>query len=423
MKKIFAFAGAALLVASCSKETTEQLQPDARMVSYSAGEIAGQLDQVDLPMPFTNGKTAALSFTLRAVAEPPTVNGVATKATSVTKVGNKVYVTWHTVNGDFGGAVSVYDVSTPGAISYEGRVDFIDTDFHQGTVEGSSFYVVGQRDPNSGAYDHLLVPSNPGASYWNGAIFGRLSLDGTGLLTTTYAELPTSGYAANGLASTGSADMYDFVTGDGTSKIYRINGATMTLTDSTGTFQDGEFMLSAGGNTYGFDGDKAGTNSRLLKYTNGATLNTMDILAGTGGVTAQSVAFSSTSVDRNAMAVDAAGNTYLAMGANGVVKVTSAGATTQAFSTASVGGTAQGVSVDGTNDRLYIAQGEQGLFLADINGGAFTQLGYAEKVYPTSNYKDVTYAPAVAGTGGPENWLFIADGEKGLLLVEEINTP
>ncbi len=408
MKKIFALAGAALIIASCSKETNEALPQDQRIRSYSQNELKGQLEQVDIDMPFINGKTNALSYTLRAVAEPPIINGVNTNATSVTKVGNLVYVTWHTVNTSHGGAISVYDVGTPGAISYQGRVDFIETDFHQGAVEGTSLYLVGQRDRNGGAYDDQLP-------WWGGSIFGKLTLDGSGLLTTTYAEIPTSGFASNGLAAAGS-NVYDIITGDGSSRLYRVDGSTMTITDSsnlaTGVFTDGEFIITDGSNVYALDGDKSGTNSRLISYTTGANLNAMNILAGSGGVTAQSVPFSSTGVERNAMAIDASTNTYLAMGANGVIKVTSGGAVTQHYD--AVGGTSQGVSVDETNARLYIAQGEQGLFVADLTD--MSQVGYSPLIYSNSNYKDVTYAPSA--TAG-ENWLFIADGEKGLLLVEE----
>ena len=179
----------------------------------------------------TKGKATDLTYTLMAVAEPPEVGSTGTTyATSIHKEGSLVYVTWHTKNAPFGGAVSVYDVSTPGAISYISRVDFIDTDFHDGVYynDGANkyFYVVGQRDRNVGAYYNDSV--------WHfGAIFGRITLTGTGDLTSTYSELPLAGHAGNGVALGADYANMQVITGDSASTVYKINGSTMSKIDST----------------------------------------------------------------------------------------------------------------------------------------------------------------------------------------------
>ena len=199
MKRILILASVAILVASCGKDSTQVVGEKNRIKTYSASELTSQIDQRNTPFIFdTKGKATDLTYTLMAVAEPPEVGSTGTTyATSIHKEGSLVYVTWHTKNAPFGGAVSVYDVSTPGAISYISRVDFIDTDFHDGVYynDGANkyFYVVGQRDRNVGAYYNDSV--------WHfGAIFGRITLTGTGDLTSTYSELPLAGHAGNGVA-------------------------------------------------------------------------------------------------------------------------------------------------------------------------------------------------------------------------------
>lgn len=191
----------------------------------------------------------------------------------------------------------------------------------------------------------------------------------------------------------------------------------MTVTDSSTGFQDGEFITTDGTNMYALDGDDVSTDSRVYVYSVGATLNSLNL-----ATVAKSVTATSKNLDRSVIAVDANGNMYCAMGGSGVFRVDNTTfAVTNNYSTSAKGGTSQGISVDNTNGRLYIAQGEQGLFIADFTDPAMAQEAYAEKVYPNSNYKDVTYVAATPGAGGPENWLFIADGERGLLLVEEVN--
>lgn len=395
MKKLAVLASVAVLAVACSKESTQIVESKERIKVYSASELSSQIDQVNQPFTFeTSGKATDLSYTLKAVAEPPLIGGGdLTYATSIHKVGNLVYVTWHTVDTVFGGAVSVYDVSSPEAVSYKGRIDFLDTDFHDGAFynDGAGnnyFYVVGQHDRNNGVYEDDLA-------WFKGGIFGRISLKGAdSTLTSTYAELPLAGNAGNSVAIGATNANMHVITGDGTSGVYRINGDAMTKIDSNLTYNDGEAIASDGSNFYAFFGDDNGTGGELVTY--GISQKVSD-----GSSTA--VSFTSEKVERNSMSVSG-GVAYLAMGADGVITV-NGGSVSQHANT--YGGEARDVTVNG--DTVYVANGETNMLVMDKSVTPWDLIGVRQG---DGDYKEVLYK---------DGYLFIADAVNGFLIVKQEN--
>ncbi len=202
-------------LSSCNRDdssTETGISQADRVVSYEASELVGGLLEMNESFAIT-GKASSLSYSYKAYAEPPQVNGIRTNATSVFDIRDVVFVTWHTLNSPYGGAITAYKLNpSTGKYVFTDRIDFVDTDFHEATGSintGNGTYEIfaaGQRDPDASGY--LL-------SNHNGAVVTSIHYDyiNDAFDASTIKELPLPSYGANGIVA--AAGSYYVITGNG----------------------------------------------------------------------------------------------------------------------------------------------------------------------------------------------------------------
>ena len=76
----------------------------------------------------------------------PTINGQTASATGMEINGNYCYVTYHVAGSTYGGAIEVFDITTPSTPVLVSQLILNDTDFNECTISDGKLYVVGGRD-------------------------------------------------------------------------------------------------------------------------------------------------------------------------------------------------------------------------------------------------------------------------------------
>lgn len=233
MKKIVLMLIAGSMLLSCNRDLSymdsEEVGVDNRIQLKTGSQVRGELIPLSDNFTINSKAGSTLNFTYKNFAEAPHFldyteelnGGLATgtsslaQATSVTADGELVFVTWHLEGAKYGGAISAYKLNgSNGSYQYTGRIDFVDTDWHEAVVNRNSLtgnyeiFAVGQRSPSTSGY---LLNGH------RGAVVGKVLYDYINdefLPASSYKELPVPGYGANGIIS--SAGKYYVVTGNGT---------------------------------------------------------------------------------------------------------------------------------------------------------------------------------------------------------------
>jgi len=239
MKKLLVIGfGLALSLTSCNRDDSstdsntntngDGISMADRVVSYESSDLVGGLVGMDESFAIA-GKVSSLSYTYKAYAEAPIVNGVATNATSVTAINDVVFVTWHTLNSPYGGALTAYKLDNgTGEYVFTDRIDFVDTDFHESEVSVNTalgryeVFAVGQRDKDQSGY--LL-------SNHEGAVVTRIDYNyiTDAFDVSSFKELPLPSFAGNDIVA--AAGSYYIVTGNGNANAGTANPGGLYRTD------------------------------------------------------------------------------------------------------------------------------------------------------------------------------------------------
>ena len=215
-----------ILAQSCNREVPVAEQPtvpivppnDVIMNHYGIGELTGQLINLNDTFVLNNKNGAApLSYTYRAYAEPVTFplsggGNQTLSASAIFSINDMVFVTWHTTQTTYGGAICAYKQSGIGRYTFMDRVDFPDASYYElsASVNNQTGYyevfMAGSRDPGSSNYvlaDH------------RGAVVTRMDYDfiNDEFWEASAEELPLPGFAANDIVA--AAAHYFVITGNG----------------------------------------------------------------------------------------------------------------------------------------------------------------------------------------------------------------
>jgi len=439
MKKVVYLLSIAFFFAACSKEEVSTT-PQNNGMDFSAN-AEGKLQIVNETFTIGKGKASAQTYILRAIASAPVVNGVPTNCTSVQVNGSfgpagtgDIYATWHTVDPTHGGAISGYnyDLSKTDEtiMSFTGELRFPSVDFHQAVLNpvADRIYYVGQRDPNDGFYDESILSStvstSPSATgFHSGAVAGYITLDGSGDITSTstFSEVPLYGFGANGIAVHDGGiggEFYEVATGDEQGRVYRLNAdLTRTADSSTGNFPDGEFVAAVGNEISVFQGSTPGGAASASLYTYGKNDDINDGAPTVNIVDLSAVVGSSVEVERNAIAayLDGVTSRVLIAYGDGLAMVTDPGNTGSLTNFIdNIGGESRGVASDEANKLVYLANGENGVFV--IDGPDAATAGTV-----VGNYnRNLTIDAKDVFTDGNNDFLFISDANGSLYIIEKL---
>ncbi len=288
-KVILGLLAVSVGMASCNRDedaVSSQGEP-VRTVHYTPQQIESQLQQLNESFQISGKSAVNLEYSYKAYAEPPRVNSIRTNATSVSAINDMVFVTWHTLNAPYGGALTAYKLnSSTDKYEFTDRIDFLDTDFHESATHrnaGNGTYelaATGQRNPDASNY--LL-------SGHKGAVVTRVDYDyiNDAFVETSVKELPLPGYAGNSIVSAGES--YIVITGNGTGStaaadqggVYRTDydltniSEAMSLNDglsllvhpgtlTTTTSANLTILERTGANSYAYDALTADNNPGVL---------------------------------------------------------------------------------------------------------------------------------------------------------------
>ena len=161
-----------------------------------------------------------ITFFHVADVSSPYVNGQITSATGMEIVGNFCYVTYHVAGSTYGGAIEVFDISTPTTPKLVSQLLLNDTDFNECTISDGKLYAVGGRD----IYFSKFTDNNT-----KGAILLEVEL-ADGLLTKNLRWVALPSYSGN---SVSIANNFVFVvSGSDGGGITRLNKQSLKVMDT-----------------------------------------------------------------------------------------------------------------------------------------------------------------------------------------------
>lgn len=422
---------AGVLLVSCSKEEAQVNTnfDDKVVVNNNAGDLSSMLKVVDQPIVLnTSGLKATNNppmLTLKGRFDSPVVNGAILSSSDVFYSANypsKVYATFHARGEDYAGAVVVFDVSGLGVPTPVSLMTFTKTDFNSltiGTIGGDDYI--------------FLAGSNKA---W-GAVVIKTKLIG-GLISQNFADITYTKLNDGALnpynhaTNVASANSVTFVTKDGVPQydvivaagftnggIFRYNAVDMSLRQSKIAMEGAKFtsailplnppklfaLQSTAGNGFLHSYDFT-----LLTWTNAITATATWPLDLGYSIYHQYAAGGYETAGKNTLFVR--GNTiYVAAGKSGMKAYD---ATTKAllyqapFDMLSHGNT-NGVSAD--DDYVYMANGEDGLYLGEVETYGATNVlsivGYWDNSNVNGPAGQIASANSVTSTG---TYIFVAKG-------------
>lgn len=387
MKTFVKLLALAVVAVACNKDEVTYVNDggDRTKLISNSSELNNRVQLYNSPVFLGKGKSQTSPFTYVAKVDPPNVNGVSLWATSVSKSGDFVYVTYHTKDDAYGGSIDVIDVSNPSSPSLVSQLIFTDSDIHEAYPESNSLFYAGQRDVFSSPYDT--------ATGFRGAIAGRIPLS-AGLLTSNLTESSFKGYAINSITRNGGKT--HMISGDKNGGIVLTNWNFVESTDAKEhvDFDNGHFLTRFNSKIVALEGGQSGSSK--VRYYNYQTTKPADAAV-------YNLPFSTTLLGRNAVTMDNT-NAWLAMGADGVVRVQlSDGSYTQYYF--GVDDVAKSVALG--DDYLFVAQGNDGLVIVDKNDPSFPVVGTYDI---DEDANDVVYS---------SGWVFVAQGNGGLRILKK----
>ncbi len=337
--------------------------------------------------PFPKSANDSIVFYHIADVSSPVVNGEVCSATGMEIVGNLCYVTYHIAGAVYGGAIEVFDISTPANPELLSQLMLNDTDFNECTVSGGKLYAVGGRD----VYSSDFTENNT-----KGGVVLEVTLGTDGLLTNSlrWGVLPS--YSGNSVNVVGD---YLFVASGST------GGGVFTLSKSDLSLVQADYFDNA--KFCDVKNNQPGEKMIALQGYPEATLH--EYAAGPNNIAGKTVYnILSQNVPHNGKAVVHIDNddVYVCTGANGLMAFHSNALSTPFLEFQSpADGNANGVDTD--PQFIYIANGLEGLIIVNKDDhtihSIFQYNGSANYVQANGEY------------------VFIANGKGGLKIIRRVD--
>ncbi|MES2587331.1 MAG: hypothetical protein V4622_00040 [Bacteroidota bacterium] len=336
--------------------------------------------------PFPKSLNDSITFYHLADVTSPTVNGEICSATSIEIVGNLCYVTYHIAGAVYGGAIEVFDISTPANPELISQLILTDTDFNHCTISDGKLYAVGGRD----IYSSDFTINNT-----KGAILLEVTLN-SGLLTTNFRWGVLPSYSGNSVNVVGD---YLFVSAGSTGGgVFTLNKSDLSLVQSD-YFDNAKFC--------DIKNNQIGDQMIVLQGYPEANLH--EYIAGSNNISGKTIHnILNQNVPYNGKAVVHIDNddVFVCTGVNGLMGFHTNALTTPFLDFDSPGdGHANGVHTDA--NFIYIANGLEGLII--VNKDDYT-------IHSIFSYNGS--ANYVRANG---EYVFIANGKGGLKIIRRVD--
>ncbi|WP_422356755.1 hypothetical protein [Roseivirga pacifica] len=389
MKKLLLILIAMSLLYSCKEDLNETIPEEAYMPDFEADEstasLTNRVTSSNSEAFSLNSGGNVIQFNKIAEVIPNQVNGFNLSATAVTELDDRVYVTYHIRGEEYGGEILTFDVSNSAQPQLlksivDPSADFNDIMMGQGTV---NLWVAGARDVSVSGYDNT-----------NGAVALKIPLNGGKLPRNSAAwEAPLASYSASSITRVPPP------AGSSNGRIFVTSGSGGGISVIRGNDVDEVFHTRSVSNAKHFDYD----NDRgVFLRGNGDGSSSVDIykLDDSFDFETFTIPYDVTPLGKNG--VEVVGDyAYLAMGADGLVKVDLVNKTIVGTYKATGNGLANSVKVlDGL---VYLANGSDGLIILDENDLSMLR-----------NYK---YDGSCNYVAIEKDLVFVANGSTGGLII------
>ena len=375
-----------LLIVSCKKQetvtSTKISEVTLKESDFSTERTTYLWDEIT-----SNEKSinTGISFFHVANISSPTINGEIASATGMDISGNFCYVTYHIAGSIYGGAIEVFDISTPSTPILVSQLILNDTDLNECTVSDGKLYAVGGRD----IYYSKFSDNNT-----KGAILVEVELV-NGLLSKNLRWTALPSYSGN---SVGIANNFIFtISGSEGGGMTKINKQSMNVMD-VDLFENARYCDVTGNTPSGNVIALQGTETpKLYKYSvNSELTKSKEMFDVTSTVT------------KNGKAVLHISGTdvFVCTGSTSMFLYKSDNLTTPVKEFIASGeGTINGVHTD--KEFVYMANGYDGLTIYNRDDYTvhtkFTFGGSANYVQSNGSY------------------IFISDGKSGLKILKRVD--
>ncbi|MGV3631936.1 MAG: hypothetical protein ACO1O6_12070 [Bacteroidota bacterium] len=388
MKQIgFLLAATTLLFLSCTKD---KIQPDGANsnASLSSSGFEGRITYFwNKIEPFPKSANDSITFYHIADVSSPVVNGHVCSATGMEIVGNLCYVTYHVAGAVYGGAIEVFDISTPANPELLSQLILNDTDFNECTISNGKLYAVGGRDVYSSDFT---------ANNTKGGVVMEVTLGSDGTLSNNirWGVLPS--YSGNSVNAVG--DYLFIASGSTGGGVFTLNKSDLSLVQAD-YFDNAKFC--------DVKNNQMGEKMVVLQGYPEAKLH--EYSAGVNNIATKTVHnILSQNVPYNGKAVVHIDNddVYVCTGANGLMGFHANSLSTPFLEFDSpASGHSNGVDTD--PQFIYISNGQEGLIIVNKDDMTihtiFTYNG-------SSNY--------VQANG---EYIFVANGKSGLKIIRRVD--
>jgi hypothetical protein len=403
MKKsiLYLFALAVLFV-SCSKEEPVAVtNEEGIQLNNDASSLNQMMVPYNEPLNLT-GEKAGLALTLVGEAISPTVNGVKLSASYVFRKYNKVFVTYNERGNGYGGAVRVYSLVDPANPTLVSEMTFAKIDINACDINGlgSSLYLAG-------------------SSKSKGGVIVKVAIDAQGIITSTPSTVKVfkigDGFSANGVIQ---AHTYLYVSvGNSVGGLYCIDRATMAMVEQD-LYSGAKFSCAngrmAGDNHMGLEVNSA-NDAFLHTYVVHTSDPTQEHIWPIGHIKTQNVEPEFVNYGKHTMFIRPGTTTcYIAMGVSGMKALNiHTGVTVYESPVGMItNGNTNAVSAD--SDYIYMANGAQGLYIAE-KPTAGTVVNIA------AIWDDPAHPGSCNMVYSDETHIFVAKGKEGGLKIIKSN--
>lgn len=391
MRKLASLFIVSLLVFACQEEAIEttpqeEFTPEFR-VETDANTLSNRIIVTNERAFDAKVNNVSVSFNKVAEVAPNTVNGYGLSATGLAYLNDKVYVTYHVRGEVYGGEILTFDVSKPSnptlvSSLVDASADY--NDIQMGQYEGN-IWVAGARDIYASSYENT-----------NGAIATKIGLDGNKLPKNIASwEVPLLSYSAS------SITRVDPPQGASNGRIFITSGSKGGLEVVRGNDENEIFHSRQVDKAKHFDYfEEQGVFLRGIDANSSA----IDIYALDDSFSYNSftLPYDVTYLGKNGIDVTN-GYAFLAMGDDGLIKVSTVDGSIAATYKSSGTGDANAVYVD--NGLVYLANGADGLIILNESDLSFV-----------ANYK---YNGSCNYVEANHDLLFVANGSTGGLIILE----
>lgn len=379
MKKIvlLLFVSVALVFTSCNKTNTDTNAVRSFQKTTDLATLSQRLEVVDQPIQWTTMKSTNLdpvSYNLAYTLQPLVLGGVDTLSASCVEAdGDYVYVGFHNYGSGFGGEIATVQIGGPTLVQSD--VD-IYADYNDMEIDRykENLWVAGENNARGAII--LQVPLASGmpsvGPILEMPIFGVSGNSISHVTNLAYTELWVSSGRTGGLL---------VLNADNPSQVlYQADLMNAKQFDATGTYGVLLYGVTA-------------TESKIRVFD----------LANVYNYVEYTIPYGVTTLGKNAVDISQ-DYVYLAMGADGVVKVDLMSGAVVAVFDYNGYGLANGVKVDGTY--VYVANGADGFFLLDKRD--LSIVGHWDGI-GSCNYVDVQ-----------DDVVYLANGVGGLYVLERM---